>query len=565
MLDRAARDVEVACQHDDVVRLGLRRREPALRAAARPLRAARRPRSSCSAGSRPGRSGRPASAARTAWTMRRSLRPGEARHRHPDRARAPARARKRRGFSVRFDRAEQAQRRAEQDRVALARERRAEEAVVRLASAGSPSARVIGSGPTRGRAATSPSVKRPSAQAGTSCTQSTSGSSAVASRDHLVEEAPRAAVGPCCRGRGSSCGRARAYATSRARPPRRSARRSPPGTTTSSPRRSRGRAPTSSSRRRGSASATSRTPTGYRRSERFYPLSSRLFKRSRLRLPLKAVEHLGRAALAVARACRRRCTCSGSRCRRPTSTCAFARRPSSRRTTSCRDAPPSRRDLWRRLLAAVRPRRRAQRARPRDAARSSGSTRASSRIPSIRAHAVRRDDGATLLALGVIRPYKGLADAIEVTARVCRTLACSSRAIRRCRSTSCAVAERVEWRLGFLSSDGARPCALGVDRRRLSRTAPSSTSRARSCRRSERACPRSSTTSAASASRSAPTAPGASSPAGDVDALTDAVARAARRPTRRSQLRAHGAERARAELTWDASAAQHLELYRELA
>src|SRR5205823_12686123 len=34
-------------------------------------------------------------------------------------------------------------------------------------------------------------------------------------------------------------------------------------------------------------------PDGYRRSERFYPLSSRLFKRSRLRLPLKAAEHLG--------------------------------------------------------------------------------------------------------------------------------------------------------------------------------------------------------------------------------------------------------------------------------
>ena len=33
-------------------------------------------------------------------------------------------------------------------------------------------------------------------------------------------------------------------------------------------------------------------PDGYRRSERFYPLSSRLFGRSRLRLPLKAVEHL---------------------------------------------------------------------------------------------------------------------------------------------------------------------------------------------------------------------------------------------------------------------------------
>src|SRR3954465_10769867 len=33
-------------------------------------------------------------------------------------------------------------------------------------------------------------------------------------------------------------------------------------------------------------------PDGYRRSERFYPLSSRLFKRSRVRLPLKALEHL---------------------------------------------------------------------------------------------------------------------------------------------------------------------------------------------------------------------------------------------------------------------------------
>src|SRR5204862_1386796 len=31
---------------------------------------------------------------------------------------------------------------------------------------------------------------------------------------------------------------------------------------------------------------------GYRRSERFYPLSSRIFRRSRLRLPLRAAEHL---------------------------------------------------------------------------------------------------------------------------------------------------------------------------------------------------------------------------------------------------------------------------------
>ena len=32
-------------------------------------------------------------------------------------------------------------------------------------------------------------------------------------------------------------------------------------------------------------------PVGYRRREHFYPLSSRLFRRSRLRLPVKALEH----------------------------------------------------------------------------------------------------------------------------------------------------------------------------------------------------------------------------------------------------------------------------------
>src|SRR4029079_3936193 len=41
-------------------------------------------------------------------------------------------------------------------------------------------------------------------------------------------------------------------------------------------------------------------PDGYRRRELFYPLSSRLFRRSRLRLPLKLVEHpLGLARLAL--------------------------------------------------------------------------------------------------------------------------------------------------------------------------------------------------------------------------------------------------------------------------
>ena len=44
-------------------------------------------------------------------------------------------------------------------------------------------------------------------------------------------------------------------------------------------------------------------PEGYRRRELFYPLSSRLFRRSRLRVPLKALEHpLGLVRLAATRA-----------------------------------------------------------------------------------------------------------------------------------------------------------------------------------------------------------------------------------------------------------------------
>jgi glycogen synthase len=49
-------------------------------------------------------------------------------------------------------------------------------------------------------------------------------------------------------------------------------------------------------------------------------------------------------------------------------------------------------------------------------------------------------------------------------------------------------------------------------------------------------------------------------PAGDVDALTQAVRELLDDPTDARD----GAERARRELTWDAAAAKHLELYREL-
>jgi glycosyltransferase involved in cell wall biosynthesis len=52
-------------------------------------------------------------------------------------------------------------------------------------------------------------------------------------------------------------------------------------------------------------------------------------------------------------------------------------------------------------------------------------------------------------------------------------------------------------------------------------------------------------------------------PAGDVEALTEATHELLSDSAALAAARA-GADRARAELTWDSSSAQHLELYREL-
>ena len=56
---------------------------------------------------------------------------------------------------------------------------------------------------------------------------------------------------------------------------------------------------------------------------------------------------------------------------------------------------------------------------------------------------------------------------------------------------------------------------------------------------------------------------GAVVPAGDVEAMARALERLVESPEALATAR-RGAERARDELTWDASAAAHLELYREL-
>ena len=300
-------------------------------------------------------------------------------------------------------------------------------------------------------------------------------------------------------------------------------------------------------------------PDGYRRSERWYPLSSRLFRRSRLRLPLKAVEHLEvMRSLARVRADVLHVQWLAVpqadvhlRFRSPSVFTAHDLLP--RRTAS-------RVDLWRRLL------RRFDRVvvhteRGRETLAALGVEAHVIPHPVYPSTAVRGDDGATLLALGVIRPYKGLADAIEVTRRLpdARLLVAGDPAMPL---DGLRAAERVDWRLGFLSQaeldralseatvavfpyraeldqSGALLQALGAG-------VPAVVYDVAGLGEPVRAY-----------------GAGRVVPAGDVLALTAAVGELLSDSAALAAARA-GAERARAELTWDASAAQHLALYREL-
>ena len=97
--------------------------------------------------------------------------------------------------------------------------------------------------------------------------------------------------------------------------------------------------------------------------------------------------------------------------------CAFAR-PS---VFTAHDLLPrrtsSRRDLWRRLLERF-DRVVVHTERGRETLGELGIDARVIPHPVYPSTATRADDGRTLLSLGVIRPYKGLADAIEVTRRL---------------------------------------------------------------------------------------------------------------------------------------------------
>jgi glycosyltransferase involved in cell wall biosynthesis len=175
--------------------------------------------------------------------------------------------------------------------------------------------------------------------------------------------------------------------------------------------------------------------------------------------------------------------------------------------------------------------------------------------------ATRADDGHTLLALGVIRPYKGVADAVEVTRRLpdARLVVAGDPAMPLDGLRS---AERVEWRLGFLPQ-------AEVDRALSQATVALFPYRAELDQSGALLQALGAGVPAVVYDVAGLGEPvrtfgaGRVVPAGDVDALTDAVRGLLDDGAALAKARA-GAERARRELTWDAAAATHLELYREL-
>jgi glycosyltransferase involved in cell wall biosynthesis len=299
---------------------------------------------------------------------------------------------------------------------------------------------------------------------------------------------------------------------------------------------------------------------GYRRDERFYPVSSRLFRRSRLRLPLKAVEHVHvMASLARVRADVLHVQWLGLpqldallRFRSPSVFTAHDLLP--RRTAS-------KRELWRRVL------RRFDRVvvhteRGRETLADLGVDARVIAHPVYPSAARRADDGRTLLSLGVIRPYKGLADAVEVTRRLAdaRLLVAGDPAMPL---DGLREAPRVEWRLGYLPQ-GELDRALSETTVALFPYRAELDQSGALLQALGAGVPAVAYDVAGLGEPIRAFGAGRVVPEGNIDAFEAAVRELLDDADALARARA-GAERARSELTWDAAAAQHLALYRGLA
>jgi glycosyltransferase involved in cell wall biosynthesis len=306
-------------------------------------------------------------------------------------------------------------------------------------------------------------------------------------------------------------------------------------------------------------------PNGYRRTEAFYPLSTRLFRRSRLRIPLKLLEHplglvrLRRVPADVVHMQWLAAPPLDDRLLRLRAPAVFTAHDLLPRRTA------DKRDLWRRLLArfdAVV----AHSDHGRDVLAELGVTDERLHViphPVFRGEVRRDDDGRTLLCLGVIRPYKGLGDAIEAAKRVsgARLLVAGDplEPVEPYRQQAGQVAE---WRLGYLGTDEIER-ALAESTVALFPYRPETDQSGALLRALGSGVPAVVYDVGGLAEPVRRFDAGRVVPARDVEALAAAAGELLDDADALAKARA-GAEVARTELTWDRAARAHVDLYRAL-
>lgn len=304
-------------------------------------------------------------------------------------------------------------------------------------------------------------------------------------------------------------------------------------------------------------------PDRYRRSEPFYPISSRLFRRSRLRLPLKVVEHVpGTAALLRRRPDVLHVQWLAApeldrvlfRTRVPT---VFTSHDLLPRRTARRS------DLWRALLQRF-DRVVVHSEHGRERLWELGVTATVIPHPVYASDPPRDDDGRTLLCLGTIRPYKGLADAIAATKRIegARLLVAGD-PIEAVNGFQQDAGELAEWRLGYLPTAELER-ALGEATVALFPYRPELDQSGALLQALGAGVPAVAYDVGGLAEPIERFGAGRVVRPGDVEGLAAAASELLRDPVALEAARA-GARRARAELTWAAAADAHLRLYRELA
>jgi glycosyltransferase involved in cell wall biosynthesis len=301
---------------------------------------------------------------------------------------------------------------------------------------------------------------------------------------------------------------------------------------------------------------------GYARRELFYPLSSRLFRRSRLRLPLKIAEHpLGLAALRAQRAdvlhLQWLVPELDLRLFRPHAPSVFTAHDLLPRRTARKQ------DVWRRLLARF-DRVVVHSERGRETLAALGVDARVIPHPVFRSDPDRRDDGRTVLAFGVIRPYKGLGDAIEAVRRTEARLIVAGDPLEPMEPyREAARGVDVDWRLGYLPQVEVDR-ALGEATIAVFPYKPELDQSGALLRALGAGVPAVAYDVGGVAEPVREYGAGRVVPAGDVEALADAVRTLLSDSDALERARA-GARHARNSLTWDASARAHIDLYKELA